>query len=86
MRIDTRTAEYVLAVTRHLEADTLPRVEHEAVCVECAGSDEDNHLTWARGQRRVIIVGCEGFWCVPPARVGVEAPDWQAPADGRWLP
>lgn len=74
--MDTNERTYVERVTRLAAA--LSRY-----CPECDlegdAIDPDSHTLTARGE---VVVGCEGYWVVNPALVGIDSPGW-SDATGR---
>ena len=83
MIIDTRGAEYVMAVAA---AAAGLRAGHLInICPECGGQqgrlDNDNHLVVAVADPHpgevAVVIGCEGFWVVDPKLVGIDSPNWQ---------
>jgi hypothetical protein len=36
------------------------------------------HVVGGRNGRVVVLIGCEGYWCLDPNRLGIEDPNWQA--------
>jgi hypothetical protein len=36
------------------------------------------HVIGSRAGRVVVLIGCEGYWCLDPNRLGIEDPNWQA--------
>lgn len=83
MQTNLREARYVLAVVEALVRETLPQEARTNECPECTGIlrplDNSDHLIWASqaGDEVVVIIGCEGYWVVDPALVGIDSPNWQ---------
>jgi rRNA maturation protein Nop10 len=84
MLIDTNNALYVLAV-----AAAIPNLPPEALtdqCPECGSvqtfMQHDYHLvvrmpdTDPEVRKVAVVVGCEGYWVVNPALVGIDRPNW----------
>lgn len=92
MRIDTELAAYLTKVTKALDDGNLLAFPHDTVgskCPEC-GDDvwlaDSEHVYWTddhphQDPRVVVIVGCEGYWIVNPALVGIDKPSWQPVTD-----
>jgi hypothetical protein len=83
MLIDTRLAGYLFAVAEAVQqgrANELGRLT--STCPECGSrptvAEPDGHILVALEVDRVaVVVGCEGYWVINPAKVGVPAPNWQ---------
>lgn len=72
------TEEYVVAVVRALLAGNELTVQR--VCPECGrrprlDGSRDHVLVCINGLE-VVVVGCEGYWCVDPAEVGLSRGQW----------
>lgn len=89
MQINLREARYILAVVQAIVQETLPVEARTNECPECTGTilpadfaAQRDHLVWVSqaGDEVVVIIGCEGYWVVDPALVGIDSPNWQ-PAD-----
>lgn len=88
MRITTRTATYLLAVATAIEAGRTDLILTD-ICPECNEKIDlfdTDHLVMERhpdvfaGPNTTaawVIVGCEGYWVVNPATVGLPIDMWQ---------
>ncbi len=84
MLIDTKSAVYVLAVAAAV-GGLRPEVLTDQ-CPECGTIlgrlEHDYHLVVPmpdadpKGREVAVIIGCEGYWVVNPALVGIDAPNW----------
>ncbi len=85
MRITCDLARYLLAVTTAL--DEGKPVPVTSTCTECEGTPnlfDEQHLSVLLGDgRTVVVVGCEGYFLVDPASVGLDRGNWQ-PAE-HWM-
>ncbi len=63
--------------------DDLPEEAITDVCPECGEQQTtgENHAVIVREEDGlavlVLAIGCEGYWVIDPALVGLNAPDWQ---------
>lgn len=85
------TAEYLAKVLLGIERQTIPVDKLTMTCPEC-GMDDDwalerEHVVFRPDEKtdpiprdsRVVLIGCEGFWCVDPALVGMARDGWLPP-------
>jgi hypothetical protein len=82
-------ATYVTAVLFNVDrfgADAATKLELTDRCHECGrtveADDKTLHVIGTIAADRpapYVIVGCEGYWHVDPAKVGIDRPQWQAP-------
>ncbi len=85
MIVDNRTGRYIQAVVDKIEEGRLT-MRLPTRCPECdqlmSLGTESNHVVYRIGREgaMICIIGCEGYWCINPALVGVESENWQAPA------
>lgn len=78
------TDAYVAAVVAKLDTDTLPwSALRTNTCTECDtelradGVDYADHVVWRdETGDPVVIVGCEGYWLIDPALVGIVSEHW----------
>ncbi len=84
--VDTAPAEhqYLTAARNAIKAGKDGLILHME-CPECgqvpAGGDFDPHATVTTTSGfEVVVIGCEGYWVVNPAALGVGhlAPNWEA--------
>ncbi len=85
MRITEDLAFYLFAVTAAIVAGK--EVPVTSTCTECRMTPDlldDRHLMFLMPDgRTVVLVGCDGFWLVDPAVVGMEYA-WERPE--HWTP
>lgn len=80
MLIDLKAARHVLACVEALVAEKLPLEHRVSECPECCEEIDifnTEHLIWGERDDVVIIIGCEGYWAIDPALVGIDSPNWQ---------
>lgn len=82
---DARTETYVSAVTAAVAdpATDTSTIGLRRVCVECdetvsrmTRSERERHAVIPLVEEDWVLVGCEGYWHVDPAVVGMERGDW----------
>ena len=83
MRIDQRTARYLAAVMAAVEpaGEAARPLLLGATCPECGerpGASDDTHVVTEVNGRTGVLIGCEGYWVVPPTHVGIDSPNWQS--------
>ncbi len=78
-----RQASYVAAVLSTLDAGLIGRTEIPSKCPECEElmdlNNASEHVVLVGVAPLVtrVIIGCEGYWTVDPARVGLLRGNWQ---------
>jgi hypothetical protein len=80
MIADNRTGEYI---KRMIEAIEAGQVMAPTVCPECEHvmnlDTECGHVVYRLPDTAMVcIIGCEGYWCINPASVGLPIGNWQA--------
>jgi hypothetical protein len=81
MLIDARTAAYLMAVIQTVVIEGRTDIPLTTTCPEC---DERvdmfggyNHISVALTEgTHAVVIGCEGYWIVNPALVGIDSPNW----------
>lgn len=83
--ITADTAVYLRRVVELLDGGLSGRVPTR--CPECEAemdlSTEYGHIVWRHPDtlQLYVVIGCEGYWCIDPARVGLPRGNWMAPDD-----
>lgn len=95
MLIDTETARYLVAVGTALEANHLTTADLTVVCPECnevleTRFADGSHIVMdtphimdedAGYESFALVVGCEGYWLIDPAKVGLPRGNWMTPEE-----
>jgi hypothetical protein len=76
--------EYLTRVFAALTSDEGHQLKTTDHCTECDDRILGDHfelsahwIMWdPQTQRHVVIIGCEGYWLVNPASVGIESEFW----------
>lgn len=86
MIVTRETAQYVLAIANMAASKGLPDEVMTRRCPECGMlmeyTENDEHIVipnqWDNATV-ILVVGCEGYWVIPPDVVGILKPDWSPP-------
>lgn len=85
MKVNGDTAIYLAQVIANLAniPGEVAQQQFGRVCPECELEvdplDADHIVTDYEGDM-LVLVGCEGFWCINPNLVGMSVPNWTYPA------
>lgn len=47
-------------------------------CPECGRYPDDDHVLITVNNRTCVVIGCEGYWTIDPATIGLPRGNWQA--------
>lgn len=86
MELTVRRAQYLYNVTIAISKGEIPAAQLYTECLECGYEIDEMELAiggdhiFARTPQgeAVIVAGCEGYWHIDPASVGMDRDQWTA--------